>query len=235
MKVSARLIKAIIALAVSVVLSIGVCLAWFVTNGNVDADGLDSFIKSTNISDFKITAYYLTNPVEADGVVSYTVGDESEDHEMLAYGNIDDSATALLLKFECTFIDVMGKNYDISASFTKKIKDEVEANTGEYDLKCNLSEVLDFFKVVGITGTVAEGDTVTLGDELAPNEDKTEIDLNGSEATDNPLKYTFYCIIDYNEEDIQAKYFYALNNVEGCSLSSKMRFENNMSFYVAEA
>lgn len=233
MKATKRLVKALIALVSSVILCIGVCLAWFASSGRVTANDLDTNIKSTNISDFKITAYYLTDPVVNNGTVSYTVGGQSEDNEMLAYGNVEDYATALLLKFECTFIADMGKNYDISAVFTKKIKDEVVGNTGIYDLKCNLSDVLDFFET-DLTGTVASGDAVTLGDKLSPNEDKTEIDLNGGEATDNPLTYTFYCIIDYNDRAIEQKYAYALNNVEGCSLSSKMRFENNMSFYVSE-
>ena len=236
MKASARLLKSLIALIVSVVLCIGVCLAWFASVKEVDADGLNSFIRSTNIKNFTVTAYSLTDKKTTGGVVSYKVGDalDGKTVKMEEYGNLYGNETAVLLKFECTFIETAGKNYDVAAAFAQNVEDPVvKDETGDCDLMCNLSEVLDFFGT-DITDTVAKGDTVTRGSELSPEEDGSEVNLNGGAASDGDLTYTFYCIIDYSDTRIQAKYMYALNNIEGCSLNSQMRFEDNMSFYVAE-
>lgn len=236
MKASARLVKALIALVVSVVLCIGVCLAWFSSNGKTDADGMGSHIKSTNIKTFSVKAFSLTDRKESGGVVTYTVGDERKGNSVIMeeYGNIQGNETAILLRFYCAFIEETGKHYDIAAEFAQEVKAPVAEDTeGDCDLMCNLSEVLDFFGAV-IGGTVKKGDKVVQGSSLKPAEDGGKVNLNGGEAYDGDLTYTFYCIIDYSDSAIEEKYLYALNNIEGCSLNSQMRFVKNMSFYVAE-
>ncbi len=197
---------------------------------------MNSYIKSTNIKSFTVTAYELTDKKASNNVVTYKVGDVlgGSTVKMEEYGNIYGNETAVLLKFVCTFIETTGKNYDVGAAFAKNVDAPVDKDdTGDCDLMCNLSEVLDFFGT-DITASVAKGDTVTRGGELSPEEDGSEVNLNGGAASDGELTYTFYCIIDYSETRIQAKYMYALNNIPGCSLNSQMRFDNDMSFYVAE-
>ena len=237
MKASSRLIKALIALAASVVLCIGVCLAWFASNGEVDSSGLSTVIKSSNIKTYTVKAISLSDKKEgANGTYTYTVGDEiiGTSVKMEEYGNIQGKATAVLLAFECTFYESTGKYYDLGASFSINIEDPVVKDaTLECDLMCCLSDVLTFFET-DITTSVKKGDKVTRGSALAPDEDGSKIDLNGGEAYDGELTYTFYCIIDYSENAIEQKYLYALNNIDGCSLNSQMRFEDNMIFYATE-
>ena len=58
-KASKRLISAILALIASVLLCIGVCLAWFAVNNDVRGDGLQTQIKSNEVVGFNVTAYFL--------------------------------------------------------------------------------------------------------------------------------------------------------------------------------
>ncbi|MCM1545890.1 MAG: hypothetical protein NC033_02530 [Clostridiales bacterium] len=242
MKASARLIKALLALAGSVVLSIGVCLAWFATNGEVDANDLNSMIKSTNISEFNITAYNLTDKTSgANGAVSYKLGSvrgesaKGDAIELPVYGGLGVDVTAILLRFDCKFIEPEGNNYDVAAAFSEKVGDEVEKyGTDGIDLICELSDVLDFYVTDATTETTV-GNSVALGEKISHSKEDTELILNGGAASDTEsITYSFFVIIDYNEQSIEEKYAFALNNVEGCTLNSQMKFASNMSFYVAE-
>lgn len=58
-RASKRLINAIIALVVSVIFCIGVCLAWFAVNDNVSGNGLQTQVKGADIVSFNVKAYYL--------------------------------------------------------------------------------------------------------------------------------------------------------------------------------
>lgn len=58
-KASKRLISAILALIASVLLCIGVCLAWFAVNNDVRGDGLQTQINSNEVVGFSVTAYFL--------------------------------------------------------------------------------------------------------------------------------------------------------------------------------
>ena len=58
-KASKRLISAILALIASVLLCIGVCLAWFAVNNDVRGDGLQTQINSNEVVGFNVTAYFL--------------------------------------------------------------------------------------------------------------------------------------------------------------------------------
>lgn len=236
LKATKRLISAISALVASLILCIGVCLAWFASNGKTDANGLNSEIRSTNIDSFTVTACsFSKREVAEDGAVTYTV-EGASDGVMAPYGNIEGSVTALLLKFDCKFLDDLGKAYELGAAFSKTIKDSVQSSTkAGYDLECNLSEVVEFF-AADLTGEITEGKTVTQGKQISFTETDTKVNLNGEKVNDGKgTTYTFYCIVDYGETLIQNKYAYALNNIEGCSLNSQMSFENDMSFFVEEA
>lgn len=78
-KASKRLIWSIIALVASVVLCIGVCLAWFAANREVYGEGLHTNLHSKDIIDFKVTAYYLNEGKDEANAGTFTKGDGNLD------------------------------------------------------------------------------------------------------------------------------------------------------------
>ncbi len=242
MKATKRLFKAIIALVASLVLCIGVCLAWFASNGDVDANGLNESIRSINITKFEIEAYELTfvdtKTVGGKSVTTYTVGDSAGTTggvTMAEYGGL--GTTALLLKFTYSFEDTLNKNYSIYADCQKTrgeivISDKTDA-TGGMLLECALSSVVSFYDI----GEVTVGTTVTQTDEKeekeVPDTDGNLITLSGG-ISDETLSGTFYCIIDYVEDKIYSQYYEALN-IEGTTFSTPMDFVKDIEFYMGES
>ncbi len=245
MKATKRLLKAVAALIASLVLCIGVCLAWFATNGKVDANDLQSNIKSLNITEFKIEAYTLTEKkttVEGEQTVTtYTVGESAGDTSvaMSKFGGLEgNSITALLLKFTFTFDETLNKNYEIYAD-CKKMRGEIKEGDTVDDvmhLLCSLSSVIDLYDV-GETGEIAVGDTVTQtaakqGTEVTDT-DGTIISLKDG-ISDSALQGTFYCIIDYTEDKVFSQYYKALT-IDGTSFSTPMDFFCDIDFYMGES
>lgn len=241
MKATKRLVKALTALVSSVILCIGVCFAWFATNSKTDASGMNSTIKSSNIIKFVIEAYKLTNKsTQTTGehtVTSYTVGEKLEGNqiEMAEYGGlVNNSVTALLLKFTYTFDEELNKNYGIYAD-CKNTRGEIgsEGEGAEMVLNCALSSVIDFYDI----GEAEIGTTVTQTTEkhgtAVPDTDGTLIPLKDG-ITDSAKNGTFYCIIDYNENEIFTQYYKALS-IDGTSLSTPMDFLSDIEFYMGES
>ena len=242
MKATKRLVKALIALAASIVLCIGVCLAWFASNADVNANGLNDRIKGINITEFKIEAYELTyvdsEIVDGKSVTTYTVGDPTgatTGVKMAEYGGL--GTTALLLKFTYSFEDTLNKNYSIYADCRKTrgeivVSEKTDA-TGGMLLECALSSVVSFYDI----GEVTVGATVTQTDEKeekeVPNTDGSLITLSDG-ITDDNLSGTFYCIIDYVEDKIYSQYYEALN-IEGTTFSTPMDFVKDIYFYMEES
>ena len=243
MKATKRLVKALMALVASIILCIGVCLAWFATNGKVEANDMNSNIKSTNIIQFDIEAYELTNKkTQTSGdtsVTTFTVGDKLEGNsvEMAEYGGlVNTSVTALLLKFTYKFEDDLNKNYAIYADCTSTRGDIGSEGSGaDMVLKCALSSVTDFYDVEA-TGEINVGSTVTQTAAMKgenSGEYGTLIRFKDG-ITDSVKSGTFYCIIDYTENKIFAQYYKALS-IEGTSLSTPMDFSPDIEFYIGES
>lgn len=242
MKATKRLVKALIALAASIVLCIGVCLAWFASNASVEANDLSERIKSTNIIQFDIEAYKLTDKtirtVDGATVTTFTVGDKRNGDliKMAEYGGlVGNSDTAILLKFTYTFDDTLGRNYAIYAD-CKDMRKEVDANsdTGELRLECALSSVINFY---GMSGEGTTNSTVTqqteITGEAVPDTDSTFITLKGG-ISDSEKNGTFYCIVDYVEDKIFSQYYQALT-IDGTTLSTPMDFLPDIEFYIGES
>ncbi len=243
MKVTKRLIKAVCALVASVVLCIGVCLAWFASNGEVGANGLDESIKSINITKFEIEAYKLTDmktqTVDGESVTTFKVGDavNGDDVKMAEYGGLYSSTTALLLKFTYSFEETLDKNYAIYAN-CKNTRGEV-IDGGKVDgvlhVKCALSSVVSFYDIG--EGESSESVTVTQKGEKASEEVPATkgniITLSGG-ISDDELSGTFYCIIDYVEDKIYTQYYQALS-IEGTTFSTPMDFVKDIEFYMGES
>lgn len=246
MKATKRLLKALIALIASVVLCIGVCLAWFVTNGKVDANNFSSSIKSSNIKEFTIEAFALTDKqtriTGGQTVTTYKVGESAgkSSVSMSKFGGLEgNSITALLLKFTFTFGETLNRNYEIYADCESMRGEIVEGDTvdGIMHLECALSSVIDFYDV-SATGEIELGTTVTQTTVKAGTEitgtDGTLIPLIDGISDSDSLSGTYYCIIDYNEDEVFTQYYKALN-IEGTSLSTPMDFLCDIEFYMGES
>lgn len=250
LKASKGLIKAIACLVASVVLCAGACLAWFTTNGKVDANDLNSNIKSTNITKFEIEAFELTNrETDTTGgqtVTKYKVGDKKGattvqgvySVKMSDYGGlVGGSVTALLLKFTYEFEEDLNKNYAIYANCTKTRSAVQKGDTvgGVMHLKCALSSVISIYDIgeteAGTSSTVTQTDEKQ-GEEIADS-DGSIITLKDG-ISDSALSGTFYCIIDYVENKVFTQYYKALT-IEGTTLSTPMDFSSDIEFYIGES
>lgn len=243
MKATKRLVKALMALVASIILCIGVCLAWFATNGKVEANDMNSNIKSTNIIQFDIEAYELTDKKthtsDGNSVTTFIVGNKKDGASivMAEYGGlVNASVTALLLKFTYKFDDNLNKNYAVYADCESTRGAITSTGTGaDLVLKCALSSVIDFYDV-SATGEIEVGTTVTqLTGKQGENagESGTLIALKDG-ITDSVKSGSFYCIIDYTENKIFAQYYKALS-IEGTSLSTPMDFLPDIEFYIGES
>lgn len=247
LKASKGLIKAVACLIVSIVLCIGVCLAWFAINTKTDSSGMGTQVNSTNIKTLSVTAYTLKADADTEG--KYTVGGEAEIDEaddavkMNEYGGLapaDGNATALLLEFKFVFKLNLSKNYAIYARCANT-QGEVggEEVNGELRLNCALSSVVSFY---GIDETAtSKPSTVTQNTEIAgvavPDTKGSLVKLADklSDANaDGTTEFKFYCIIDYVENKIYSQYYKALD-IEGSTFNTPMDFVNDIDFYMEES
>ncbi|MGN0806266.1 MAG: InlB B-repeat-containing protein, partial [Candidatus Coproplasma sp.] len=127
-RASKRLISAIIALVASVLLCIGVCLAWFAVNDNVSGNGLQTQVKGGDIVSFNVTAYYLdfkgddkTNFIKAE-TGNKTINGTLEEFDKNSNGVFDISAGGN---------DEM-RSYDPSKSYASAVLFEVS-----YEIKAD--------------------------------------------------------------------------------------------------
>lgn len=244
MKASKKLLKAVIGLALSVILCAGVCLAWFSVNEKVGADGSHTTIKDINIKEFEVRAYRLTLANNAGGVPTYNVGSDAaeESVKMSDYGGLTGgTATALLLEFSYVFSEALGKNYAIYAH-CNNTRGEVTGKTVDNALRlnCSLSSVINFYDISG-TQTGKKPSTVT---QSTAKTEEAIPDTNGSLITirdgisdagaDGTETVKFYCIIDYVENKIYSQYYKALT-IDGTTFSTPMDFSNDIHFYMEEA
>lgn len=177
-KASKRLVTAIIALVASVILCIGVCLAWFAVNNEVRGDGLRSELRGDDIVSLTVKAYYLNETegvyeiaadgdkyadgsditdslgtaisvdVNGDGVINYN-GDAMRP---FAYGNY---TTAVLFKIDYELLADSAKTFRIFAecpSDTADTRLTVENNNGKFTSK--LSNAVKFYEAESGTGYI---------------------------------------------------------------------------------
>lgn len=251
MKATKRLVKAVAALVASVILCIGVCLAWFAVNDNVDANGLNSSVAGENITKFNVSAYSLSE--NGDG---YTIGEKVQGNGsvvMEAYGSELDGTrktTALLLEIS---YDCKDKTFRIQAECNKKYGFEGQTPNDDDTFVCYLSDAVEIFKNVTVTknGENIVGGTVSKGGAGETfTEEKTTTDENGAEETliiknglliaDGITKGSGakYCIIDYSEYNIMRLYALAADSGGGISSTINFSFgtqdEKDIVFYMEE-
>lgn len=88
---SKKLVLAIVALVVSVVVCVGACLAWFALNEKVSGNGLNFELRGDDLVSFNVTAYYL----EYDAVTaSYTLAESGNHGDIL--NDVDQNANGII-------------------------------------------------------------------------------------------------------------------------------------------
>lgn len=250
MKASARLIKAFIALIVSGILCISVCLAWFAQNEKIDANGMQSEIHDGNITEFRISAYYLVK--DEDDASLFTIGQKFASNsaiKMPEYGGLDGTkTTAILLEFSYACKE---KTFTIKADCNEKYGFDGQTPVND-TFECFLSDAVEIFKTVTVTksGGAVVGGTATVGaagetftyeeNETVDGETVKVIKKQSLVLADDIAsgEGAFYCIIDYSEDNITELYALAADNGGGISSAINFIFgtqsEKDIVFYMQE-
>ncbi|MGN1373158.1 MAG: InlB B-repeat-containing protein [Candidatus Coproplasma sp.] len=188
-RASKKLINAIIALVVSVILCIGVCLAWFSMNSDVSGNGLQTQVKSGDIVDFKVTAYYLDYDTNAysvakgnftlngttitvdynDDKIINTLSSESDGTKkdvMRPYSVSGGYTTAVLFKIDYEIVDGSTKKFRIFAECDKDSRLKVTDEDKDDNFISYLSNTVTFISATQSatasgTSTFAEGTDTT--------------------------------------------------------------------------
>lgn len=166
LKASKKLITSVICFALSLVLCVGVCLAWFAVNKKVESDGAKVGVRNSDIVRFNVTVHYLNGVTGGYGLASTgnvagagnvdINGDGvlvSED-SMRPYGGLVTFTTAVLFEIDYEIV-TSDKNYRIYAScpednaFTVEPLDEEKNN-----FESALSNTVGFYLNVGVDGEV---------------------------------------------------------------------------------
>lgn len=190
-RASKRLINAIIALVASVILCIGVCLAWFAMNNNVSGEGMQTQVKSGDIVDFNVTAYYLNydnnsysvtegnftlngKDIEVDhnndkiiNTLTSESGGSTQKDEMRPYSVSGGYTTAVLFKVDYEIVDGSQKKFRIFAECDKNSRLKVTDEDKDGNFTSYLSNAVTFFSATQSatqsgTSTFAAGDDTTL-------------------------------------------------------------------------
>ncbi|MGN1060785.1 MAG: InlB B-repeat-containing protein [Candidatus Coproplasma sp.] len=167
-KASKRLISAIIALVASVLLCIGVCLAWFAVNNQVEGNGLQSQLRGEDIISFDVTAYFLDFDSEAqtysivngnrddildssgdkitvdfngDGIINKQ--DEDKD-AMRPFTLVGAYTTAVLFKMDYVLKGDTQKYFRLFAECPENTRIKVVNESSAF--KSNLSNSIEFYK-----------------------------------------------------------------------------------------
>lgn len=190
-RASKRLIHAIIALVASVILCIGACLAWFAMNNEVSGNGLQTQVKSGDIVDFKVTAYYLDyssgnknysvvagnselikdangTPLAIDhnGDMIINSSDSSKD-VMRPYSLMGEYTTAVLFKVEYEIEDGSSKKFRIFAECDEDSLLNVERDGETTNFTSGLSNTITF--VSATKSTKPSGNSTFAAGDDTPN------------------------------------------------------------------
>lgn len=127
-RASKKLVLAIISLAVSVVVCVGACLAWFALNQKVSGNGLNFELRGDDLISFNVTAYYLEYDLETDSYCLASNGNHEDiisevdqnangvinaNDKMRPYGVAINYTTAVLFKMDYEFKDSSEKLFRI--------------------------------------------------------------------------------------------------------------------------
>ena len=195
-KASKRLINAIIALVASVILCIGVCLAWFAMNDEVTGEGMQTQIKSGDIVSFNVTAYYLdysssnnnykvvagdselikdangtklTIDHNGDKIINSltSTGTTGDMDVMRPYSVNGGYTTAVLFKVEYEIVDGSSKKFRIFAECDEDSRLKV-TEVSKDKFKSYLSNTVTFVSATQ-SATANGSSTFAEGDDTTPN------------------------------------------------------------------
>lgn len=173
-KASKRLVISIVALIGSVILCIGVCLAWFAFNNDVNGNGLQTQLRDDDIVSLQVTAYYLNDSVGGYVMATEYGGNKDKDGNVILDGmleiNVDGDAdgvingsdamrpfaygnsysTAVLFKIDYVLMSDSGKTFRIFAECPYDTADTrltVEKKDSGDNFTSKLSNAVKFYEV----------------------------------------------------------------------------------------
>ncbi len=134
LRASKKLIVAIAALLASVILCIGVCLAWFATTREVDGSGMRGELSDGGIVDLDVTAYYLN----ADGSVYKKASTGNVNDEMGKPLEVDYNEEGILEEDETDSMRPYILNDTYATAILFEIKYELRISDSKYRIfvKC---------------------------------------------------------------------------------------------------
>lgn len=255
LRASKRLILSIVGFVLSVVLCLGVCIAWFAMNEAVDSDGAGTSVNRGDIVEFTVDVYYLNNATggykkadtgNEDGeeklltpVDAKPLGELNSGDEMRPYGGFGNGyATAVLfdIKYE---ILVSDKHYKIYASRPKENSDitVTAADDTKSTFNSDLSNVVGYYRATE-TGTLYTKKSnkassfikEDLSDKSLTVSLENDIVPNTRDAETGNYKGRSLFIMDY----IEAPFIYlsSLMISEGGNLFSSLKFKGDLTINI---
>ncbi len=258
MRVSKRLLFAIISLVLSVVLCAGVCLAWFSVNGEVGAGGPPAELEA-DIVDFNVKAYYLefsdetkTEYVKSDnGNISASFDkvvdlgsdgtvDNSYD-QMRPYDPVRSYSTAVLFEIDYTLNAKSGRTFRIYSACPYVVAGYLDENvftvkegSSEEEFLSTLSNCVFMSKaqMAGGVYSYSRSDSQTfIKDDYTKNYKKVIAEgITASNNVDNAASNTgkLLVIVDYDTTLFTGISTYMLE--EGGLLNSRLTFGGDIVF-----
>ena len=186
-RASKRLIMSIISLVVSVILCIGMCLAWFAMNTDVSGNGLQTQVKGSDIVSFSVNAYYLdfngddkTKYIKAE-TGNVTINSELTEFDKNSNGVFNTSANGN---------DEM-RSYDPSRSYASAVLFEVS-----YEIKADSENTFRIYATCPDTTKHMTENVFTVVKDSAPENDAYYSSVSNSvflsEATSEGSEVVIY-------------------------------------------
>lgn len=249
-KASKKLITSLISFALSLVLCVGVCLAWFAVNNKVGSDGSKLGVRNSDIVRFEVTVHYLNGVtggyrqasngnVTGTGTVDINGdGDLVSEDRMRPYGGLGNTfATAVLFEIDYEIVQ-SSKNYRIYASCPAESGLTVEPLDDEKtNFESALSNTVGFYgvKVSGEGGNAVFSKSSNKADTFIDNDNGKQniimlkekiVPSTVDEETGNYVGKT-YVIMDYMPESFI--YLSSLMIGAGGSLQSKLSMTGDLT------
>ncbi len=258
LKASKKLITAIVSFVLSLVLCIGVCLAWFSANKKVGAKNQNIGLENGDIIKFEVTVYYLDYETDAKGENidnSFLIVDDevnggnvtdrfntryevdngkdclltSKLDKMRPYGSTGTFATAVLIKVYYELV-VSGSSYRIYVACPNGEDSAFDITTeGEGNFSSALSNAVGYYKAN------------ENGEKYSKVKESEDAFVESADKKKNYVMFkddiipaesgpsgTFYYIMDYVPDNFM--YLSSKMVEKGGNLNSKLDFDGDLSF-----
>ncbi len=222
MKVTKKLVAAVVCFLCSIAFCVIACYAWFASNEDVHGNNLTTEVNGPR-ADVSVKAYFLSESRSLDGSITYTVttrhvsdtkisngqgdGELNGEETMLRYNTDPLSSTALLLEIDCFSADVGEYYISVGTKTTDFTATKASSSSSTSQYNGNLSNVVHFNSVEASGNPLAC--TLGLGTAqyslvkgtqvINDNPVATLTFTESDEMVDGFYKQTHYLIMDYDD------------------------------------